>query len=73
MRFLTLAALLLLAACSTLTASNERGGILSHVSGLDRDAAFKMADDSCRKYNRVARISGTDVLQSTMTYDCVAP
>jgi hypothetical protein len=66
-------ALLWLAGCSTLTASNERGGIISHVSGLDRDAAFKKADDSCRKYGRVARISEQDALDSTMTFDCVAP
>lgn len=59
--------------CSSLTAENERGGIISHVSGLDRDKAFKLADDSCHKYGRVARISGTNTLDSTMTYDCVAP
>ena len=68
-----LGAVLVLAGCSSLTAANERGGVISHVSGLDRDKAFKLADDHCHKYGRVARISGENGLDGTMTFDCVAP
>jgi len=73
MRFAILGLLVSLAACSSVTAENERGGIISHVSGLDRDKSFQMADDNCHKYKRVARISGQDALEATMTYDCIAP
>jgi len=57
----------------TLTAANERGGVIDHVIGLDRDVAFQKADEHCRKFGRVARISGQDTLASTMTFDCVKP
>lgn len=73
MRVFLILSLLALGGCSSLTAANERGGILSHVTGFDRDKAFKMADDHCHKYGRVARISGTNELDNSMTFDCVAP
>ncbi len=74
MKKLGLILMLSLAACApTLKGANERGGIIDHVSGLTRETAFKMADGHCRKYGRVARISGQDALQSNMTFDCVAP
>ena len=66
--------LLTVAGCApSLTAGNERGGVVDHVIGLDRDQAFAIADAHCRKYGRVARISGQDTLASTLTFDCVAP
>jgi hypothetical protein len=37
------------------------GGIVGHAtSDLNREAAFKLADQHCREVGRVARISGTD-------------
>lgn len=65
---------LAVAGCSpNLEASNERGGILPHVIGLNRAEAFSAADQHCRKFGRVARFSGTDALNSTLSFDCVAP
>ena len=72
-RFVLVGILLAVSGCSSLSAANERGGVISHVSGWDRDKAFKLADDHCHKYGRVARVSGTDALDGTMTFDCVAP
>tara|TARA_R110000868_G_scaffold44407_2_gene148369 strand:- start:217 stop:441 length:225 start_codon:yes stop_codon:yes gene_type:complete len=74
MKILILPLLLLLAGCAPkLSVANERGGIVDHVSGLTRNSAFKLADNHCRKFGRVARISGQDALQSNFSFDCIAP
>lgn len=72
--------LLLLAACASveLTGANERGGIVSVRGGLMRSAgdqtdAFNLANEHCKEFGRVARISGTDLQRRTMTFDCVSP
>jgi hypothetical protein len=67
-RLVSVLGLLLLAACAP-----ERGGIVTHATGLQQSDAFKVANEHCQKFGRVARISGTDVLDNTMTFDCVAP
>jgi hypothetical protein len=65
--------LFLLSGCTSIEGANERGGTISHVIGLTTQEAFKKADAHCHKYGRVAQISGTDTLASTMTFNCVAP
>jgi hypothetical protein len=57
----------------TLTGANEAGGMVSHVTGLRQTEAFNVADAHCHQFGKVARISGTDALNSTMSFDCVAP
>jgi hypothetical protein len=65
---------LLLSACApTVVASNSRGGTVEHVIGLTKADAFKKADEQCRTYGRVARISEYDVLGSSLAFDCVDP
>jgi hypothetical protein len=55
-----------------LTGANERGGIVTdYTGGFEQGEAFKTADAHCRRYGRVARITGTPGDQ--MTFDCVAP
>lgn len=58
---------------ATLAGANERGGILQHVGGLNRKAAFDKAEAHCKQFGRVARVNQYDVLDSSMTFDCVAP
>jgi hypothetical protein len=72
MRYFVLAASLAVTGCApSLVGSNERGGMISHVSGMNRDDAFSLADRHCRQFGRAARISGQSALDSTMTFDCV--
>ena len=73
MRYLMLSLLLLVGCAPSLNAANERGGIVDHVSGLTRASAFKLADDHCRRFGRVARISGQNALESNFSFDCIAP
>ena len=54
-------------------ASNERGGIISHVTGLTQADAFKLANDHCHKFGRVAQVTNTDVIYNRMTFACVEP
>jgi hypothetical protein len=57
-----------------LIAGNETGGMVSHADGfVNRDKAFAVAEANCKKYDKVARISGQDPFASTMTFDCVKP
>lgn len=74
------ASLLLLAACASveLTGANERGGIVSVRGGFMRSSAdqadaFNLANEHCKKFGRVARISGADLQRRTMTFDCISP
>lgn len=63
-----------LQACQAgLLTGNERGGIVEHVTGMTEAAAFKIADDHCHKFGRVARVSGLDVVFNRLMFDCVAP
>lgn len=72
MRYVLLLGLLTLAGCApTLTGANERGGMISHVGGWNRDDAFKLADGHCKQFGRTARVSQLDALESIMTFDCV--
>lgn len=66
------AACLCLAACTTPIAENSAGGIVKDI-GLTQAGAFKVANDACAKYGRVAQVTGENEWRSTMTYACVAP
>lgn len=56
----------------TMESANEVGGQIKVGTGLNKAAAFKKADDHCRQYGKAARISGENIWDSTMTFDCVA-
>jgi len=65
---------LAMAGCApSLSGANQAGGIIEHSTAGNRDQAFAIANDHCKQFGRIARISGTDVLDSTMTFDCVRP
>lgn len=69
-----LAAILGLSACApSLQGGNEAGGIFSQVTNFNRAEAFTAAEAHCKQFGKAARISGTDALYNTMTFDCVAP
>ena len=73
--FGTLAVLTLSSCAPTLDAANERGGVVRHTqAGTNMQGVLAIADQHCRKYGRVAQITGTDVLWSdTVTFNCVEP
>ena len=61
-----------LQACSpSIMSSNERGGIIEHTNGTNQAAAFTVADTYCHQYNRVAQVTGMDVLYNRMMFACV--
>lgn len=65
------AAALTLASCVSLTESTPAGGILK-VVGNKTGTALQAAQAECSKYGRDARISGQNVWNNTVTYECVA-
>jgi|GEM_PF-6859054 len=79
MRHIRLATLLLLAAvagCSyttTLSDADENGGTVNMVTQINKDSAVEKANEHCRGYNRVARITGTDRASNSLTFVCEAP
>lgn len=66
---------LLLAGCAPhLVATNSAGGIINMTGSLNGLAkAMPIADAECRKYGKVARSQGTNIMNNTMRYECVAP
>lgn len=73
MRLLFLLLLAPLAACSYttyLSGADEHGGRVNLVTELSQDSAVEKANDHCRRYNLSARITGTDLASSTMTFVC---
>jgi hypothetical protein len=65
----------LLSGCLTpnLHMATEQGGVLTRVAGPTRDEALRIAEAHCRQYGRVVRITQTDTLNSSITFQCVAP
>lgn len=62
---------LALAGCTpTLTAANQRGGIVENLRPRNVPEAFKAADDHCKKFGRAARVS--QQTEDTLVFDCVA-
>lgn len=71
---LILLALVTLSGCApTLVASNSAGGIVGHISNVNRAQGFALADAHCKEQGKVARISGQDWVYNTMPFDCVTP
>ncbi len=66
-----IASALLLTSCVSLTESTPAGGILK-VVGNKTGTALQTAQAQCSKYGRDARISGQNVWNNTVTYECVA-
>ena len=72
-KVIAIAALAALAACSpSMKGANERGGLIGNYQAGTREA-FRMADEHCQQHGRKARVSGSDFLTDTMTFDCVEP
>jgi hypothetical protein len=73
-RFALVGFALILAGCQpSLESFNERGGVIRHTqAGSNMAGVQAMADKYCAIYNRVARITSTDVFWSDdVTFDCV--
>jgi hypothetical protein len=73
MRGLIIVIALAASACAPrLDFANEAGGVINRTGSIGSDRAYKMAEDHCSQYGKIARISGRDVLTNTMRFDCVA-
>ena len=69
-----LAAFIILSGCApSLSGANEKGGIVEHVIGLNREDAFKTANEHCKSFGRVAKVTEQNTLASTLVFECVAP
>lgn len=65
------ACLILLQGCAEIVQATPAGGILK-VAGNEYGKALSLAQAECRKYGKNVRISGQNVLNNTVTYDCVS-
>jgi hypothetical protein len=70
MRLTLVASMLLLAACANVEEATPAGGILKVVGG-ENGKALKLAETHCQNYGKHARISGQNLLNNTVTFDCV--
>jgi hypothetical protein len=69
---LVIASVVALTGCApTLKGSSPAGGLIK-TNGSD-GKAFELANEHCKTVNKVARISGQNELNNTMSFDCVAP
>jgi hypothetical protein len=77
MRYLWLALLMPLAACSyamPITGADENGGTVNLVAtAYGEDNAMEAAKDHCGKYHRVARKLHNDQGSNTQTFTCEVP
>jgi hypothetical protein len=71
LRYFAYGATLLASACVSSVASTPAGGILK-VVGNKTGTALEMAQAKCSEHGKDARISGQNVWNNTITYDCVA-
>jgi hypothetical protein len=70
MRGLIIAAALLLPSCANMIEATPSGGILK-VTGNKTGSALKIAQAHCAKYGKNARISGQNMWNNTVTFDCI--
>jgi hypothetical protein len=68
---LLIAALALSACAPSVIGANERSIVIGKVDITNRAEAFALADQHCRKYGLVARMSGFSDWSSQQNYDCV--
>jgi hypothetical protein len=76
MRYLGLALLFFLGACSYttyLTGADENGGTVNLVTEFSHDSAVAKANDHCQQYHRVAQVVRTDPASNTLLFSCVPP
>jgi hypothetical protein len=71
MRIIALAVIALLAGCAHMDEATPAGGILK-VVGNKNGTALELAQQHCAKYGKDARISGQNVWNNTVTFDCVS-
>ncbi|WP_198352341.1 hypothetical protein [Sphingomonas sp. MA1305] len=71
MRALVLIAILLTGCAPSLVGANEAGGVVGANFNMSRSKALALADAHCRKYGKVARISGQNEVRNSTTFDCV--
>jgi hypothetical protein len=69
-RTIFLVAMLFLGSCANIQEATPAGGILKVVGGKDGTALAK-AQAHCAQYGKNARISGQNVWNNTVTFDCV--
>ena len=75
MRYLSLALLFFLGACSYttyLTDADEKGGTVNLVTEFSHDSAVAKANDHCHTYHRVAQVIRTDPASNTLMFSCVS-
>lgn len=70
MRSLVIAATLFLASCANVEEATPAGGIVKVVGG-ERGKALQLAQAHCVRYGKNARISGQNMWNNTVTFDCV--
>lgn len=70
MRLTLVASALLLTACAQVEEATPAGGILK-VVGNQNGKALQLAEAHCAQYSKHARISGQNMLNNTVTFDCV--
>jgi hypothetical protein len=73
MKYTLIISTLILAACTTAPMAENSAGGMVHDGGIGQARAFKIANEACAKYGKVAQVTGENVWQSTLTYACVAP
>jgi hypothetical protein len=76
MRYLGLALLFFLGACSYttyLTDADEKGGTVNLVTEFSHDSAVAKANAHCHQYNGVAQVIRTDPASNTLMFSCVPP
>jgi len=76
MRYLCLLLLAALAACSYtmyLSGADEHGGTVNMVTSLSQDSAVQKANDHCRQYHMVARVTMMDRASNSMNFVCQPP
>jgi hypothetical protein len=71
MRIMALVAALFLTGCAHMEAATPAGGVLK-VVGNKNGSALDLAQAHCAKYGKDARISGQNVWNNTVTFDCVS-
>lgn len=73
MRIVAITFGLCLSACAPkLSFANEAGGVINKTGSIGNDRAYALATEHCARHDRIARITGRDVLTNTMRFECVA-
>lgn len=63
-------AALALSGCASVTAVNDKGGVVEHVG--QAGTGLKLADAYCAKSGKTAKATDFSVWASTLTFECIA-